>query len=577
MENYPFEMFAGSLVSSKVSHPLPYSIGDLFCLPNDLTVTHGLTDQIIGQQITSTPYKFNMHKSIKCKLICKRKYTQEQKELLYYLIDNHYKIRYYTDSLPAYVDVSTTEGVSQNIYGVDIGFREPPNIPHNLTANAHYISTHLNITVHLFKDFALGINYIMGISLIPISQPNPPPCTFDYPDSIENTTEFFWTYSINFDYVDEKPNDRWKLTVANSFTHSIKWAFIINVIIGVFLASLLFYIFFLQYIRQQSATASTVTGWKALRNDVFRPPSHPLIWSAFIAHGIHLVLVILSVIIPCVLHITSPANPSLLVNIGIWSYLVLSIAEGYLMQYIYASTGANTKKFTILKGSLYAHLSTFALFVLLDCTLTGKPMSTAFITVNKFFLIFIGCLISIFNGAIGSILCMVFHRFKGIADCSAFPREIKPQPFFSEEIKDLLVGFAIFLPLIPVFDLVVKLMWVPYAIWRLWIAILGSITASLLTASCLSMLTTYIRLTKEDYNWWWPSLKAPLMSSLFMFMRSLSPIMTKMDSTFIVPTISMIARSFLASLIFGISVSAVSGIASLFFVVYAFVNRQAPA
>lgn len=573
MENYAFEVVAGDLVTTKISHPLPYSTGDLFCLPNDFMTSTGLSNQLIGEQISSTVYKFHMHKTSKCKLICKKRYTPEQKKLLYYLIDNHYKVNYYIDSMPAYVDISTTEGVSQPIYGVDIGFKEPPNSPHNLTANAHYITTHYNISIHLFKDFALGINYIMGVTFTPISPPNYPPCVFDFPDTVENTTEFFWTYSLTYDYVDEKPSDRWRLVVQNSYTQPIKWALIVNIIIGCILASFIFYIFFLQYIRQQSASAPSTEGWKVLRNDVFRPPKNPLIWSSIIAYGIHIILVCLSVLIPCALHILSPAKTTNLAIFAIISYIVFSFVQGYILQYIFASTGATSKKFTVLKGNLYIHAFNVCLLAFMDMTMASWPLTTHFITVNKFFLIFTTAMICIFLACLGSILCMVIHRFKGIADCSAYPRQIRTRGFWKEQFLLLGVGFAVSLPFVPICDLCMRLSWVPYAIWKLWPSLFGCLIASYLISIASSMASTFYRLKNEDYEWWWPSIIGPLTSIIFVFMRCLLSVFVKMDNSSVMATISYIVRIFYSCAALGASCAAISGFTALFFVIYAYKNH----
>ena len=109
----------------------------------------------------------------------------------------------------------------------------------------------------------------MELEIVPIAPPNKPPCSFDFPESIENSSEFLFTYSLNFNVVDEKPKDRWKLVVERSMTPPVKWTYLANAMIAVFSGALIFYGFFVQYIRSIASHPSGMQsrGWKSLRSE----------------------------------------------------------------------------------------------------------------------------------------------------------------------------------------------------------------------------------------------------------------------------------------------------------------------
>ena len=572
MDNYPIELLVGNLQSSKFMKPLPYNIGDLFCLPSEYLTEYTLLDNMVGQQYSSTPYKFYINRGAYCKSTCKKIYTPEQKELLYHLIDNQYKIYFYCDGIPVSVLHHTIveSQTRKYLYGFDIGFKETHNSKRGLVTGYHYMYTHLNISIDLNYDHSLGLYRVLQLEVIPVAPPNKPPCTFEFPDSIENSTEFLFTYSLEFKNVDDKPGDRWKLAVEKSHTPTIQWTSLANTLIGVFSGSIIFYGFFTQYIRSlvHNQNGQQMRGWKSLKSDVFRPPRYSLMWASLISNGIHVLVSSLVVILAAIMKILSPAKVSFIPKVWAITYFSITLLIGFLNQYLFASTGAAEKKFAALKTSILSNMAPLVIFTFL-LAFENKSGSLEFIPIHKFIIIIFLLLFSAALHATGTIICIIVKRFKGIGECSAFPKNIPKLPLYLvPEVSETFIGFCVYAVFIPMLDILIRQVWAPYGIWKIWGIFFGSCCSSLVLSSVLSLGHIFIRLQHEDYEWWWTSFKGPALSGFFVFMHMLGKFMLSMYTSEVFVSLTYVFKCLLFSLIFGLSCGAIGALSSMVLIRY---------
>ena len=577
MDNYPIDLYVGSLISSKFTRPLPYNYGDLFCLPSDYSSEYSLLDNAVGDQFSTTPYKFFINRGAHCKSTCKKIYTKEQKEMLYKLIDDKYKIQFYTDTIPSsilynYIPESNTK---QYLYGFDIGFKETKDSKRGLIPGYHYMYTHINISINVNVDHSLGLYRVMELEIVPVAPPNKPPCSFDFPESIENTTEFLFTYSLDFNIVDEKPEDRWKLVVERSITPPIKWTYLANAMIAVFSGAIIFYGFFIQYIRSiaSHSTGQQSRGWKSLRGDVFRPPRYSLAWASIISNGIHFLICSFVLILFGAMKILSPYRKSLIPKIFGYTYLGASFLNGFLTQYLFAATGSSDKKFASLKSSIISNIFPLV-FLAFFLIFESESGSLEFIPIHKSIIIIFIMLFSISLNVIGTVLCIIFKRFKGIGECSAFPRNIPTLPFYLiPEVIEVFIGVLIYISFIPMLETLMKQVWAPFGLFKIWGIFFGSCLSALILSSMLSLSHIFIRLQHEDYNWWWTSFKGPATSGFFVFMHMLGRFLLTMYTSNIYVSLTFCFKCLLFSLIFGFSCGAIGSISCLILVRYLYKKK----
>lgn len=578
MDSHTLAVTVGPLQSSKFSLPLPFNIEDLFCVPSDFKMTTTLFDNIIGMHSGPSVFKYIPNKeNHKCKSTCRKTYTKQQKAVLFDLIDKHYKIFLYADGMPCSVKYSNaTEGQQKYTYGYDIGFKEGKDKKRGLSAGLHYMYTHLNITFHLHRDYALGVNTVMDFEIKPIAPPNKPPCTFEFADSLENATDVLFTYNMNHDFIDEKRETRWKRAVEKVQAPEINWAMIANSIIASLTITVIFYALFVQYIKSivTDSNGQQLRGWKSLRADVFRPPRYSLKWAGLVSNGAHLFISSFILLILGATGVLSPAKPSSVPKIFFTIYVIFTVVSGFLNQYLYAAAGSSGKKFATLKTTLYSSIIPLVFYTII-VIIDSFDKSLEYLPLNNMIIIVFSLLGCISLNAIGTILCVVLKRFKGIGECSAFPRKMPPQPFcLVHEVTETIIGFIVFFSFMPMLDTLIKYVWVPFGLWKIWGVFLGSYSSALALSSILSVSIIYIRLNHEDYEWWWTSFKGPLMSALFVFLHIMKTFMLNMDSTNICVSAVYIMKALAFSLIFGLSCGAVGCLSVLVLIRYMYNKKN---
>lgn len=578
MDSHTLPVTVGPLQSTKYSLPVPFDFEDLFCIPNNFKMTTSLYDNIVGMHYGQSVFKYIPNKeNHKCKSTCRKIYSKEQKEALFDLIDKHYKMFFYADGIPCSVKHgNATEGQQKYTYGFDIGFKEGRDRKRGLDTGLHYMYTHLNITFHLYRDYALGVNYVMDFEIKPIAPPNSPPCTFEFTDSIENATDVLFTYTMNHVFIDDKPETRWKRVVDRVHAPPINWALIANSIIASLAVAVIFYALFAQYIKSVIANPNgqQLRGWKSLRADVFRPPRYPLKWSGLVSNGAHLFITCLIFLVLAAVGVISPAKTSSIPQIFFYIYIASTIVSGFLNQYLYAATGTSGSKFITLKTSVFSSIVPLVYYTVI-VIMNYLSKSLEFLPLNNMIIIVFSLLGCIALHATGTIACIAIKRFKGIGECSAFPRKMPPSPFYLiHEVTETIVGLIIFLSFLPMLDTLVKYIWVPFGLWKIWGVFLGSYASALALSSILSVSVIYIRLNREDYEWWWTSFKGPMMSALFVFMHIMKPFMLNMDSSNVFVSVSFVMKALAFSLIFGASCGSAGCLSAMGLIRYMYSNKN---
>ena len=570
MKDYPIDFTVGELESSIYKKPLPYNIGDLFCLPSDIEKESSLFGNIAGEGRMNTQYSFSVKNDVYCKSTCKKVYTKEQKELLIKLIDEKYKIKLYADSIPCKTsrDNSTNVALSTFINGFDIGFKETNNSGRGLVPGMHYLYSHLDMELYFKPDKALGTYKLMSFVIRPVAPPNKAPCTFEFPDSIEDTSEFLFTYSLNFKEMEEEPESRFYYAVKQSLNPSENLTIPFAMFVFLFMFEIIFNILFTHHINSLliDYEDKTTKILKSLKSDIFRPPTRPLLWASLVANGFHILCVGMITIGLCGFLVLSPAkNASIPKTVYIF-YVLLSPFIGYLNQYLYSLTSSTTKKFAVLKSSFLSNVIPLVLYTVLNIFL-GQIGSTEHLSMERFILIIFTFFLTMIFHAAGVIVCIAFRRPKPIGECSVFPRKIPEVYFFSQpEIVDFGIGYTVFCAFLPMERALLNSSFVSYGLWRMALILFVFMITTFEVSSIASRYIVYIRLKNEDYRWWWSSFKGPALSGLFVFLDIMRTFVSQMYTGSFSYAITFIMKTLLLSIAFGLSCGFYGAFAAMRFV-----------
>jgi len=555
MDSDYIDVLAGPLQSNYGFEPKSYYYQNLFCLPPITSETDDIYENLIGNKRYSTPMKLQTNHNTNCRFICKKNYSSEQKTALYDLIEKHYRATFFVDGLPNNIQKGTSSsGDSQFIYGFDIGFQEDVSQKHGLVRGLHYLFTHYNFTVSIFRDFGLGLSYIDSLTIIPVSPPNIPPCQFDFADSIENSSEFTFSYSISFKYVDDKPTRRWKQILSTQYLPHIKWSILANILVGVFFFSIIFFAFTIQFLKKerrhiQGSKGEVDGGWRVIKNDIFRTPSSVISLSTKVGLGFHFLIIIICWLVLFSLGLYKPSYSGTYIKTLFSLYLILSPVAGFLTEIVYSSTGIGGNKFSSLRVSIYQNISMFiSLFVyIIYGYVTDGPLK---LSIKRMifiaFVFFMSTLLSIS----GQVFGLWYNRIRSMGESSPIPRKIPKRPIaFSVECMEIIGGFIIFIVIFPFLDILMKLVPTSYGLNTIFPIGLLSLGAMTIISIIVSIVSLSILVYYEDYEWWWASFHIPSHSGVYVLLYLIHHWMKHFYSSDLLENLYILILFFLLSLL----------------------------
>lgn len=581
----PMKVLANKIVSSK--NVVPFDYYSLpFCGPQDKSKSRRLSlgQVLMGERAEPTSYDFAMKIDEQCQILCTKDYDQTDVELLNKRIADDYLVRLNLDNLP--VVVRGKNDLDEDVFqlGYPIGQK---------TKDDHCIFNHLDFIVkyHQPKGSVLDskdVYRVVGFEVVYNSvdhkkDSNNTLTTCPLTDGIApmcftgKSASVTYTYSVKFEESPLKWATRWDpLLSANPELKSIQWFSIINsLMISLFLTAMVGMILlrtvYLDFARYNSIDdeeeIQEESGWKLIHGDVFRPPPISGLLSVLVGSGAQILAMTAVTLVFALLGFLSPSFRGGLLTTMLSLWVLSSAVCGYCSARIYSGLGGSNKRSVTLGSAFLFSGITFVVFFLLNFVLwfSGSTGAIPFLTLLLLLVMWFG--ISLPLNVIGAFIGYKQKVFEFPARTNQIPREIPNHSTFSNWF------FGVFSGILPFGVVFMELVFILNSIWQneifYFFGFLCAVFLILvLTCAEVSIVLTYLQLSKESYHWWWPAFISTASSGLYVFGYSLVFLFTQpgLEGIHLVSTLVYTGYMLLASIMFALGTGCIGFMSSFAFV-----------
>lgn len=594
-EGAPLKILANKLVSAK--NVVPFDFYSLpLCTPPDAGKSNRLSlgQVLMGERAEPTSYDVSMNVNETCKRLCDKSY--DLKDIAHFKdrVADEYNARLNLDNLP--VIVKGKNDLDEDVFqlGYPLGFMEGDATP--------CLYNHLAFTVRYHKPsgpmYAKDANQfrVVGFEVVPMSVTHtkddkgelttcPVQSTASPQCLTASSSSVTYTYDITFIESELQWATRWDpLLKANPELKEIQWFSIINsLMISLFLTAMVAMILlrtvYLDFARYNNIDddeeIQEESGWKLIHGDVFRPPAASGLLSVFVGSGAQILCMTGVTLVFALLGFLSPSFRGGLLTTMLSLWVLSSAVCGYYSARIYSGLGGTNKKSVTLGSAFLFSGATFVIFFGLNFLLwvSGSTGAVPFFTLLLLLVMWFG--ISVPLNVIGAFIGYKQKAFEFPVRTNQIPREIPNSSIFSNVLFGLGSGI---LPFGVVF---MELVFILNSIWQneifYFFGFLGAVFLILvLTCAEVSIVLTYLQLSKESYHWWWPAYISTASSGLYVFGYSLVFLFTQpgLKGIHVVSTLIYTGYMLLGSFMFALGAGCIGFLSSFAFVrkIYASVH-----
>jgi transmembrane 9 superfamily protein 2/4 len=314
-----------------------------------------------------------------------------------------------------------------------------------------------------------------------------------------------------------------------------------------------------------------VTGWKLLHGDVFRAPAYGYLLAPLVGSGMQLVFMAVGLLFLSSLGILNPSWRGGFVSVAVGLFVFAGVFSGYFSGRVYKTfNGTNWRKNTLLTATLFPGLL-FALVFILNLFVWAQASSTALPFTTLIAIIMLWLCIQLPLVYAGS-----YYGFNRVGPwehptkTTTIPRQLPPRAWYIRSPQSILIA-----GLIPFAVIFIELLFVFQSLWQDksgYYYVFGFLSVVsiilILTIAEVTIVTIYIKLCSEDYNWWWHSFAVGGASSVWVFVYCVWYYFTKLHIEGFVSGFLFFAYSALACAGYGLATGTVG-----FLTAYAFVRR----
>ncbi|KIW11273.1 hypothetical protein PV08_10573 [Exophiala spinifera] len=315
-----------------------------------------------------------------------------------------------------------------------------------------------------------------------------------------------------------------------------------------------------------------ITGWKLLHGDVFRPPPYGGLLAPLIGSGMQLVFVVVGLLSLSCAGVINPSWRGGFWSVGIGLFVVAGTFSGYFSGRVYKTFGGqNWRKNTMMTALLFPGL-VFSLVFVLNLFCWAQASSTALPFTTLMGLACLWLLIQLPLVHLGSY--WGYYRssaWEHPTRTNAIPRQIPAQAWYAKHQIGLILGaglasFAVlFIELIFVF----KSLYLDKSSYYYVFGFLSIISALLsVTIAETVIITTYIQLCAENYQWWWQSFFVGGSSGFWIFVYSVWYYATRLHIDGFVSSLLFFSYTTLACAVYSLATGTIG-----FLTAYMFVRR----
>ncbi|PXF44383.1 Transmembrane 9 superfamily member 7 [Gracilariopsis chorda] len=593
-EAAPMSILANKLVSTQ--NVVPYDFYSLpFCAPKDPTKSSHLSvgQVLMGERAERTTYDISMRLDESCKILCTKDYDAKDIKLITSRVTDDYNARLNLDNLP--VIVRGTNELNEDVFelGYPVG---------RMDGKVACLFNHLKFTVRYHKPTGPIYNTdndayrVVGFEVYPMSVEHKKDAdgqltTCPVNGSITpacltgSSASVTYTYDVEFKESPLQWATRWDpLLKANPELREIQWFSVINsLMISLFLTAMVAMILlrtvYLDFARYNNIDdeeeIQEESGWKLIHGDVFRPPALSGLLSVLVGSGAQILVQTGVTLVFALLGFLSPSFRGGLLTTMLSLWVLSSVFCGYYSARIYSGLGGTNKKSVTLGSAFLFSGSAFILFFALNFILwvSGSTGAVPFFTLLLILVMWFG--ISVPLNVIGAFFGYKQKAYEFPVRTNQIPREIPNSSTFSH------VLFGVFSGILPFGVVFMELVFILNSIWLnkiyYFFGFLGAVFLILLvTCAEVSIVLTYLQLSKESYHWWWPAFISTASSGIYVFGYSLVFLFTQPDlqGIHVVSTMIYTGYMLLGALMFSLATGCVGFLSSFAFVrkIYASVH-----
>lgn len=548
------EVLANKLTSSSNTLPFAYYSVPL-CRPEGTLRSRpvNLGQLLAGERALPTSYEINMMEEAECKVLCTVNLNKVSDRDLKRLIDRikeKYYARLNADNMPLVTKYVTKSGQNAYRFGHSLGFTSGDNV---------YINNHLRFVIRYHQPSlsageaidALaaekGKYRIVGFEVEAFSVKhqldgagNVPEGSCAKADKADNQPadreeRITFTYGVEFKVSDLAWATRWDpILDANTEIKKVQWFSIVNsLMVSLFLTALVATVMLRTVLRDfgryntvtdDEEEEDELTGWKYVHGDVFRTPKYAASLSICVGSGAQVLVMAVLTQLFALIGFLSPANRGGLLTALLSLWVLASAVSGYVASHLYKSLGSENapRRLVTFGTALLFPGITFAIFFMLNLALwfVGSSGSVPFGTLLLILFIWFG--ISVPLAFVGSYLGYRRKPYEFPTRTNQIHRQI-PAPLYgiSPYAYALLAGILPFGTVFMELVVILNSVW-SGSVYYLYGALLAVFLILVVTCAEMSIVSTYLSLSAEDWaTHWHTSFLGSGSSGLYVFLYSL--------------------------------------------------------
>jgi len=216
---------------------------------------------------------------------------------------------------------------------------------------------------------------------------------------------------------------------------------------------------FMKYLEEEKDEVEE-SGWKLVRADVFRPPSHKTLFAVLNGSGVQVLSMCVVTIVFAVLGFLAPSNSGSLTTAVLVLYVWMGMAAGYCSSRIYLMfDGEHRTRNTLLTAVLFPG-TVFGIAFFLNFFLWYYHSSGAFPFTTMLAIMALWFCISVPLCFLGSRLAYKTDPPKHPGTVNHIPRQIPPQKWYMHPILSVLMG-----GILPFGAVFIELFFIMSSIW----------------------------------------------------------------------------------------------------------------
>ena len=314
-----------------------------------------------------------------------------------------------------------------------------------------------------------------------------------------------------------------------------------------------------------------VTGWKLLHGDVFRKPRFGSLLAPLVGSGMQLLFMAFGLVFLSAVGVLNPSFRGGFISFGVGLFVFAGLFSGYFSARVYRTfDGQNWRRNMIVTAILFPGLLFSAVFVL-NLFVWAQASSTAIPFGTLVGILLLWLCIQMPLVYVGSWYGYVrVGAWEHPTKTSSVPRQIPNQAWYIRDIRSVLLA-----GLIPFAVIFIELLFVFQSLWQDksgyyyvfgFLAVVSTILV--LTIAEVTVVTIYIQLCSENYNWWWQSFLVGGGSSIWVFLYCVWYYFAKLHITGFVSSLLFFSHSFIACCVYALLTGTVG-----FLSTYAFMRR----